>query len=264
MIELSTNVFRIERGGVKTSPVRSGFALIELLVVVAVIAILAALLFPALAAAKERGKRAACLNNSRQFILAALIYATDNRDVLPVGGTDKGDQFDTHTPVFSSQNKSILSRYTTNLRAFDCPNLVRWMERPEWRNHDLYGVAIGYHYLGGHSNTPWGLIRGVTNQWTSPQKSTDNPSLPLLADLNVDAVSYARILAPHTMRGPVVAEASYFSGHPEAYHHRPVNLGAQGGNVGLLDGSVGWKDIQKMRRYRGSQIWDTDGCFGYW
>ncbi|MEI6355755.1 MAG: hypothetical protein WCP53_01485 [Verrucomicrobiota bacterium] len=40
--------------------------------------------------------------------------------------------------------------------------------------------------------------------------------------------------------------------------------GAKGGNVGLLDGSVIWKGIQQMRRYRGSQIWGADGCYGYW
>ena len=57
------------------------------------------------------------------------------------------------------------------------------MERRDgWRYHEDYGIAIGYHYLGGHPNTPWELIDSVTNQWVSPQKSGDDPALVLVAD----------------------------------------------------------------------------------
>ena len=67
----------------KISDARKAFTLIELLVVIAIIAILAAMLLPALARAKEAGKRTACLNNLRQLSLAAQMYAGDNQGTYP-------------------------------------------------------------------------------------------------------------------------------------------------------------------------------------
>ncbi len=70
---------------------RLGFTLIELLVVIAIIAILAALLLPALNRAKENARSISCLNNTRQFITATLMYAGDFQEDLPPNGDDDFD-----------------------------------------------------------------------------------------------------------------------------------------------------------------------------
>ncbi len=65
-----------------------GFTLIKLLVVIAIIAILAAMLLPALARAKEQAHRTTCKNNEKQWLISLTMYAGDNEEEFPPGGSN--------------------------------------------------------------------------------------------------------------------------------------------------------------------------------
>jgi prepilin-type N-terminal cleavage/methylation domain-containing protein len=116
-----------------------GFTLIELLVVIAIIAILAAMLLPALAKAKQQGQAVNCLNNKHQLMLATIMYADDSQGLLFPNQSPKTDnnQLDWCTPQmdFNQNNPdntnasklvnptfSLLGPYIKNPLVFKCPS----------------------------------------------------------------------------------------------------------------------------------------------
>ncbi len=239
-----------------------GFTLIELLVVIAIIAILAALLLPALARAKDKAVRIQCASNLKQWGIAVTMYAGDNREQFPDNSSADG------ASGFAWMALSLNTNFYPQYLYPNRPGVgverrrrqdVLYCPTDEWHRaveseQDRINL-IGFQYLPGRDPNGWpNYNSNGLGEWVY-RKKLGGPYRK--APIMMDKIQATGSLPNLTWFGSTGVTTTSF---PFANHRNKVGISV-GGDFLYEDGSVIWRKFDVAKR---TTLIDVGSAAGNW
>jgi prepilin-type N-terminal cleavage/methylation domain-containing protein/prepilin-type processing-associated H-X9-DG protein len=240
----------------------AGFTLIEVLVVIGIISVLVAMLFPAFSRVREQARRVTCASNIRQLVITQQNYADENRGwYLDMGNEDKSfnsvQNNNRQTTYFIHPGPLgvLQTKYKLSRQMFYCPSNPDWNQDRYWpdpQNQNYY--VVGYSFLGGRTTLSQVKSKIVaTGKFDGFEEAPANQQLFIR---KAGQKTYYKEMITDLTRSlnnqiNTNGGSNHLKGVTDPTGYLPTGKG--GTNLGYTDGHVEWVDQKSMGQRTPSQ-----------